>query len=589
MEAPADSALRFGPFTLDLRTGELSRGTTRVRLQDQPFEILRLMLERPGQVVTRDALRRRLWPDGTFVDFEHSLNAAIKRLRAALGDAAENPRFVETLPRRGYRFIAPLAADPPGAVAAPRPAAPPALSRLAVLPFADLTDDADAYFSAGLTEEMIAQLGRQCRGRVAVLARTSCMVFRGTALRAREIGETLRADYLLEGSVRREGSRVRIAAQLVETASETHLWSETYERDLSECCGSAAAGSWSVQADVATLIARSLTAELAYGDRTPQASMAPPEAYQAFLKGRYYWNLAADRGLDEAIVYFEQATAAAPGFAAAHGALARALVGRAEYYRSPPRPELEAALTAAERALALDPALCEAHVARADAGRMLAWNWQAAEVGYAQAQALNPSYVGAYRRFAVMLAGLARHDDAVRASERAFELDPLCLDAGATAAWVRYAAGDFDAAIDYCRNTLDMDPSYVPARRLLGAAVLLAGRPDEARDELRVAVEKSGEGAVDLLWLAHATAAAGCRSDAEPLLARALALDRYVPAYHVALAYTGLGDHDAALAALDQAFRDRDPAVGGVAVEPRFEPLRSTPRFTALVSRLGLS
>ncbi len=229
MEASTDTmrAVQFGTYELDIRARELRSGATRIRLQEQPFEILRMMLERAGHVVTREEFRHRLWPAGTYVDFEHSLNAAVKRLRAALGDDADNPTFVETLPRRGYRFIAPLGQSSVPVAAVPAPPAP--RLRLAVLPFADLmtADAAQEYFSDGLTEEMIAQLGSLCRGRIGVLARWSSMAFKGTTCRAREIGEALRADYLLEGSVRREGDRVRITARLIETVEETHLWSET--------------------------------------------------------------------------------------------------------------------------------------------------------------------------------------------------------------------------------------------------------------------------------------------------------------------------------------------------------------------------
>src|SRR5687767_5768153 len=205
----ADGTLRFGSFELDVRSRELRSGAGIVRLQEQPFEILRMMLERPGAVVTRDELRRRLWPEGTFVDFEHSLNAAVKRLRAALGDDADHPRFVETLPRRGYRFIG----DVPGAIekTSTGPSSPPL--RLVVLPFSNLSDDSSQeYFSDGLTEELIAQLGPLCRGQVGIIGRWSSMFFKGSLQRAREIGEALNAEYLLEGSTRRDGSRVRITA-----------------------------------------------------------------------------------------------------------------------------------------------------------------------------------------------------------------------------------------------------------------------------------------------------------------------------------------------------------------------------------------
>ena len=247
------NVLRFGTFELDLPSRELRNGPAVVRLQRQPFEILCLMLEHRGTVVTREQLRRRLWPDGTFVDYEHSINAAVKRLRTALGDDADQPKFVETVPRRGYRLL--VAQDARPAAITTRLVVSPRL-RLAVLPFSNLSGDSHQdYFSDGLTEELIAQLGPLCRGDVGVIARWSTMVYKGSLQRAREIGVALQADYLLEGSTRSEGSRVRITARLVETASEADRWSGTYDRTVSD---------WlSVQAAVAGDVAQSLVKELA--------------------------------------------------------------------------------------------------------------------------------------------------------------------------------------------------------------------------------------------------------------------------------------------------------------------------------------
>ena len=259
----SETRFRFARFELDIGSGELCEGARRIRLQEQPFEILRTMLERPGDVVTRDELRRRLWPEGTFVDFEHSLNAAVKRLRAALGDTADNPRFVETLPRRGYRFIAKLdgAAERTDAAAAMQGRSQ---VRLVVLPFANLSGDpAQEYFSDGLTEELIAQVGAACRGHIGVLARWSSMAFKGSSQRAREIGEALQASHLLEGTVRCDDDRVRITARLIEAANETHLWSELYDLDLSECWGLTSGRlSLSVQSDVASRVVGALAFEL---------------------------------------------------------------------------------------------------------------------------------------------------------------------------------------------------------------------------------------------------------------------------------------------------------------------------------------
>src|SRR6185436_9390336 len=366
MESTDTRTVKFGSFELDVRLRELRTGSTRVRLQEQPFEILRLMLERPGDVVTREQLRQRLWPAGTYVDFEHSLNAAIKRLRAALGDDADNPTFIETVPRRGYRFVGSV---PAGEVTAAAPS-PPHL-RLVVLPFSNLSDDSSQeYFSDGLTEELIAQLGPLCRGQVGIIARWSSMFFKGTLQRAREIGEALHADYLLEGSTRRDGSRVRITVPLIETESEAYLWSETYDRNVSD---------WlSVQADVAGRVARSLMRELVPDVRR---TAVPDErsGYQAYLKGQYAWAKPGDEGLQQALECMTQAVRIAPTFAAAHGALARLRVASAEYYHDLPRRALTMARETATHALELDPTLSDAHAVLADVRRSLDADWAGAE------------------------------------------------------------------------------------------------------------------------------------------------------------------------------------------------------------------
>jgi len=572
--------LRFGSFELDSGSRELCDGTRRVRLQDQPFEILRLLLAHPGEVITRDDLRRQLWPEGTFVDFEHSLNAAIKRLRAALGDDADHPRFVETVPRRGYRFIATVTTGDLAAAAAAEAPAP--RLRLAVLPFSNLSDDsAQEYFSDGLTEEMIAQLGTLCRGRVGVLARWSSMVFKGSLQRAREVGEALRADYLLEGSVRREGARLRITARLIETREETQLWSETYERPVTDYL--------SVQTEVATQIARSLAMELA-----PAPAPGPPapdaDAYQAYLKGRYYWNKPGDSGLDQALVFFGEGLKIAPTFAAAHAAMARAMVARAEYYRDVPRLALERARQSALRALELDPNQAEGYLALADVQRMLDHDWNGAESSLVKAITLNPSYEGARRSLAFILSTFGRHEEAVRESDRAIEIDPFCLVNATSAAWTRYAAGDYDSAITRCRNTIDLDPEYLPARRLLGASYLQVGRTSQALAALEGAAAIGAADPVVLSWLAHAQGVTGATEDARRTIARVEALEkrRHVPAYHLALAYIGLGNLGKAFSLLERACLDRDPVLPHVAVEPRFAMLREDSRYLDLLARLNM-
>ena len=580
--------LRFASFELDVRSRELRRGTHVVRLQDQPFEILQAMLERPGEVVTREELARRLWPNGTFVDFEHSLNAAVKRLRAALGDDADRPRFVETLPRRGYRFIAAMIPAPG------RRETTGEIVRLAVLPFTNLSaDSGQDYFSDGLTDEMIAQLGRLGRGRLAVLAYSSSMVFKRTTRRAREIGETLQVDYVLEGSVRRDGDRVRIIARLVETASETPLWSETFDMRLADCLLSA-------QVDVAAQIARALQMELVPGDDDQPGGSHDAAAYQAYLKGRYHWNqlsvnratgLLDEEGLAQTVARFEEALQLDPGFAGAAAALARARLARVDYGGTCDRAAFDAAEESARRAIEIAPQLADAYIAMGDIRRMRDFDWRGAEAEYAHAIALNPSSEVAHRVYGLLLAALGRRREALHEAKRAHALDPLCLVASTSTAWVHYLAHDYRTAAEQCAITLKLEPAFLPARRLMAASLQGLDRPCEALTELESALAQVPDDPVTLAWLAHARAFAGDAAGATRAAARvrAHAGPRPLSLYHLAIAELGDGNPEAAMAALERAVEDRDPAVVNIATEPRFAPLHGNHCFTRLVDRLGLT
>lgn len=572
---------RFGRFEIDSRTRELRKDGVRLRLQEQPFAVLALMLDHPGELLTRDELRDRLWPNGTFVDFEHGLNAAIKRLRAVLGDSAERPRFVETLHRRGYRFIAKVKrVNAHGSY--PLPAAGDDRHRIAVLPFSPLGEACvPESFAGGLTEELVTQLGRICSDRLGVIARSSAMRVQRVERTAREIGAALRAHYLLEGTVRTEGTRVRVTAQLIEVSGETQLWAESYDRSISD--------SLLVQSDVATHIVRAVAVEL-LPDRAPRASTGTRnlDAHQAYLKGRYHWHRPGDEGLRECLSFYEQALRLDPRFATAYAALARATTAAAEYYVREPRDAYDAAEAAAARALALDPSESEAHTALAEVRRGRDWNWDGADEAYRRALTVNPSNEGARRLYGVFLAARGQTSQAAEMTDIACELDPLCLVSNTGAALVRYISGEYADVIDRCRHTIDMAADFPAPHRLLAAAHVQLG---DARAGVRhlESVPSLQSEPQTIACLAHAHAAAGNRTRAMELLGRLddIAPARYVSRYHRAVAWTGVGDLDKAFALLACACDERDPALMLLPTEPRFAPLRDDARYAALSARLG--
>jgi TolB-like protein/Tfp pilus assembly protein PilF len=574
---------RFGRFELDSHTRELRKDGVRLRLQDQPFAVLALMLQHPGELLTRDELRDRLWPDGTFVDFEHGLNAAVKRLRSVLGDNAERPRFVETLHRRGYRFIARVERLN-GAGGALVSSATDIRQRLAVLPFSHLGQaSAPESFAGGLTEELMTQLGRLCSERLGVIARSSCHKVQRTDRTVREIGEALRAQYLVEGTVRTDSDRVRITAQLIEARSETQLWAESYERPMTDTL--------LAQSDVATQIVRAVALEL-LPDRapTPSTGTRHVEAYQSYLKGRYHWNRPGEEGIRECLAFYDLALKHDPAFAAAHGAKARATVAAAEYYVLEPRAALDAAEASAAQALAIDPTQPEALVALAEVRRARDWDWDGAEETYRRAMSLNPSNEAAHRLYGVLLGARRQNEAAVAMTDRAFDLDPLCLTASTSAAWVRYVAGQYHDVIERCRHTIDMDPSYVAPHRLLAAAQLQTGDVDGSIRYL-ASVPSTRTDPLSLASLAHALGVKGDRDRAVDILCQLdeLAHERYVSSYHLALAHAGIRDFETTFRLLSRACDQRDPALMHLTSEPRFAVIRSDDRYAAVVGRLGLT
>jgi TolB-like protein/tetratricopeptide (TPR) repeat protein len=573
----SNPVVQFGGVEVDMRLREVRRGRDAVRLQEQPFQLLALMLDRPGDVVTREDIRQRLWPDGTSVDFEHSVNAVVKRLRAVLGDDAAQPRFVETLPRQGYRFIGELE----GADLRLRQPAPAPRPRLVVLPFMNLTGDpSHDYFIDGFTEELIAQLGHRCADRVGILARTSAMLYKDARRGAADIGEALRVDYLVEGSVRVGGDRVRITAQLIETRGETHLWAHSYDRQYSNCLA--------VQSEVAAEIAVALNGEL-FPPPTAETPTRVPGAYEAYLTGRFHWNRSGPAGLETAITFYDQALGHDPGFGRAHSSRARALLSLSEYYVVPPGDTLRAARDAAGRALAIDPDDPDAWVVIGETRRVLDHDSAGARAAYEKVLARNASSECAQRYYAWFLAARRPGAEAIAVADRAFSLDPLCIVMQTCAADVHFLARDYEGALSRSRHALAMDPESERARRSAALALVQLGRADDAVAIFDTVPERSAS-LTSLALKGCALVAAG-QADRARAIARRLerrSRDGIVSPYHLAALYTALGDADAAFAQLARACAAGDPWLDAVCVDPRFDSLRGDDRLRAIRARLGL-
>jgi serine/threonine-protein kinase len=387
----------------------------------------------------------------------------------------------------------------------------------------------------------------------------------------------------MEGSVRRDGDRLRVTTQLIETEGATHLWAESYDRRLADVLA--------VQQEVAEAIARSLVVELLPGTVTAaRADARHPDAYQAYLKGLFHWNKPGDVGLQLSFEYFEQAISLDPAFAAAHAGLARCHVSRAEYYRERPRVALEAARAAATRALELNPHEEQAHVAIAEVRRVLDWDPAGARAAYCLAFSSNPSSHAAYRYYAVFLAARGESDEATSVADRACELDPFCLATNLSGAFVRFLSRQYDEVIRRCADILDKDGNYLPARRLMATALALVGRCDDAIAAM-TSVPETQLDPVSQACLGYVAALAHDRTRALALRDHLTRRDHRhpVPAYSLALLQMALANRDVAIEALQAACEERDPWLDTIGVDPRFEPLRGDPRFTAILNRLRLS
>ncbi|SEB84044.1 TolB amino-terminal domain-containing protein [Rhizobiales bacterium GAS188] len=568
---------RFGVFEVDLRSGGLTKNGLRRNLQEQPFQVLSMLLEKPGELVTREELRGRLWAR-TVVDFDHGINKAISKIRHALGDSAANPRFIETVARRGYRFLADVTA-----IEAPAGQTVSSIRSLAVLPLENLSGDStQEYFADGMTDELIASLGQISALRV--ISRTSVMAYKRIRKPLPQIARELNVEAVIEGTVLRAGDRVRITAQLIEAQTDKHIWARSYEVDIRDAIA--------LQHQVARNIAEQIRATLS---RREQAVLEipktiDPKAYEAYLKGRYFWNKRTEDGLRTSIDYFGQAIEADPIYAAAYAGLADAyaLLGDWQYGLLFPQDALPRARAAASKALDLDEGLGEAHSSLAFTLDLYYWDWAAAEREHKRAITLNPGYATAHHWYAWHLIVMGRTEEALAQLRWAGSLDPLSLIISAELADALCIAKLYDESIQQSRKTLAMDRNFANGHYQLGQALVQKHMPGEAISEFQTAIELAGDNAAFVSNLAYAYARSG-RGDEATKLVKALEARQSATSSadaNIALAHVGLGDHDAAMSSLNKAYLARfNPSI---LMRPAFDPLRQDVRFHELLRRIGL-
>src|SRR6266481_8330643 len=566
---PSRGAVRFGVFEVDLRVGELRKRGVKIKLQDQPFQILQILLERSGEVVTREELRGRIWPADTFVDFDQGLNNAIKRLRESLSDSPENPRFIETIPRHGYRFIANLGVTPGQ------------IKSLAVLPLENLSRDPEQeYFAEGLTEALITTLAKI--GELRVVSRTSAMQYKGVHKSLREIARELEVDAIIEGTVLRAGDRVRITAQLIDTSKETHLWSESYDRDLRDVLA--------IQAEVAQSIARQIQFKMTSIDQARVAEVYPvePDAYEAYLRGRYHWNRRNAEGLGKAQQYFQQAIAADETYAAAYSGLADCLSNLSWLCIVSPDKGCSKAKQLAAQALEMNPNLAESHASLAWATLIYDHDFRAAEREFERSLELNPRYAHAHHWFGLYLGLTGRYEEGYTELKRAIRLEPHSI-MNQTLGFVLVFNRRYDQAKEQFEKALELDPNFFQAYWGLGAADLYKSQHQSAIAAMEKAVQLSGRAPLFLATLGEAYAAGGYRQEAQKMLneLQEVAKDRYVSPYAVAHIHAALGSKEEALHWLETAYQEHAVHMMCLKTDPRLDDLRSDRRFQDLLRRMN--
>jgi len=610
--------IRFGLFEVDQRAREVRKNGVKVKLQDQPFRVLITLLRHAGDVVTREELRQELWPSDTFVDFEHSLNAAVKRLRDALDDSAENPRFIQTLPRHGYRFIVasvPDAVPPkrdvsslrrlgfpliaatlfialvlfilglaaPGGKLSFRGAATPQIRSLAVLPLTNISGDPQHEgFVDGMTEALITELSRI--GPLKVISRTSVLQYKDERKKALpQIGRELNVDAVMEGSVLRVENRVRIAVHMIHAPTDQSLMAETYEGDLDDIL--------KIQREVAQSISARLRIKLSppQQSRLNDAPKVDPQAYQAYLAGTHV-DLSGYQGIKTSQSYFRKAIEKDPNFASAYTGLAATHVLLAAQRWQSPREAFPSAKQAIQKALELDGGNCEAHLLLARISWQYDWDWRSADAEYQRALDLCPNDVRSQAAYGVYSAVNGRITAAQAAIAKTRELDAIRSEPFVGTSVIHYHVRNFNALTETGRAFVAQNPNDWLAHNWLGVGYQGSGQTLKAISEYQKAVELSQGDSDPTAALAHAYAAVGRKADAQKILREWLRRSEthYVSPYMIAAVYAGLGTKDKAFEYLEKAYQERSSDLSYfLRADLRIDSLRSDPRFQDLMSRIN--
>jgi TolB-like protein/Tfp pilus assembly protein PilF len=569
--------LSFGPFVLDLTSGVLQKAGKRIKLRPQAFEVLALLARNHGRLVHREEIRQAIWNADTFVHFDNGINFCMQQIRAALSEDPKRARYIETVPRRGYRFITFVQAGR----SKERYYTEGCNCSLAVMPFHNLGETTEQEsFADGMTEVLTNELVKL--GLAKIVSRTTVMQYKRTCKSVVQIAKELEVQALVTGTVLQAGQRIRVTSELVDAGTSHVLWAESYEREPGDIV--------TLQREIGSAIANEIGLKLRPGMEKSDLHRENSDAYLSYVEGRYWLSKRTLTGSKEAIRCFERAIQCEPRFPLAFAGLADcySILGYSGLL-SPNEARLRA-IGAATQALELDETLAEAHASLAYARMIFDWAWEAAKQGFMKAIFLKPNHAPSHQWYAAYLTATCQHQEAIAEIHRAWELDPLSLAIGTDVGWSHCHAGDYDVAIKHYLNVLEMEPDFLPARWGLGLSYVKKSMFSHAIVELQKAVSLSPNAATMVSTLGHAYAVSGEISRAEKLLEKlkSQSTRTYVPSYDMATVCLGLGNRDEAFEFLQKAFIGHETYLVYMRADPRLECGRSDPRLRVLQHRVGL-